>query len=623
VALTTIGAEEFARRLSLAGQTTDERFVLFLGSGCSVSSGIPAARTLVSDYWLPRLRNLRAPRRTDVAEWAREEFPEYDPADPAALYGALIAQLFLTDGDRQREIEQLCDGKWPAYGYATIAALMAREGGAFSVALTTNFDDLISDALYLFTDARPLVIQHDSLAPFIRSTRTRPMVVKLHGDQRLSPRNTAEETQVLVRDIESRVHSLLQDRGLVFIGYGGRDASILKMLERLDPSALQHGVYWVGRPETPDSMRQWLESRGAIHVKSPDFDELMVLVRDQFQLPHPGRARFDAVFKRYADDYAEISARIASLSQTGDATPALKAAAERVDRSFPDWWSAYLEASRLAASDPERADAVFAAGLTQFPKSGPLMNTYAIFLKNIRKDYDRAEEMYKRAIAADPKQANNLGNYAIFLETIRKDHDRAEEMYKRSIEADPKHANGIGNYARFLKNIRKDYDRAEEMYKRSIEADPKQANNLGNYAIFLETIRKDYDRAEEMYKRAFEADPKHANSIGNLGGLLLGLGRQAEGVRLVREALALAGPEEGDLAPLAAECWFYLYANGPAEERTRAESNLRRLLARGVRSPGWDLSLNVEQARAQGHPGLGEVRQLAKVIGSDIGLGQA
>ena len=107
----------------------------------------------------------------------------------------MIQQLFFSPrGLGKREIERLCDGRFPAFGYAVLASLMAMDGGRFNIVLTTNFDDLVADALYLFTAARPLVIHHESLANFIRPTRTRPLVVKLHGDHRLSPQNTFEET---------------------------------------------------------------------------------------------------------------------------------------------------------------------------------------------------------------------------------------------------------------------------------------------------------------------------------------------------------------------------------------------------------------------------------------------
>lgn len=179
--LRRMAAGECVRRLKAASEQIDKRLAFFLGAGCSVSSGIPDAATLVECEWLPYLRDMRIPESRDVEmlpkkevnALAKEEFPEYDPMNPAALYGALIERLFPFPGERQSEIERPCDGKFPGFGYAVLAKQVALEGGAFSVVLTTNFDDLMADALYLFANTRPLVIQHEWLAGYIRATRAR------------------------------------------------------------------------------------------------------------------------------------------------------------------------------------------------------------------------------------------------------------------------------------------------------------------------------------------------------------------------------------------------------------------------------------------------------------------
>lgn len=70
-----MGVEEFVRRLR-HDEAADKRFAVFLGAGCSVSSGIPAAGLLVKERWLPRLRDLRAPDRKDLDAWAATEIPK-------------------------------------------------------------------------------------------------------------------------------------------------------------------------------------------------------------------------------------------------------------------------------------------------------------------------------------------------------------------------------------------------------------------------------------------------------------------------------------------------------------------------------------------------------------------
>ncbi|WP_315218009.1 tetratricopeptide repeat protein, partial [Actinomyces dentalis] len=104
---------------------------------------------------------------------------------------------------------------------------------------------------------------------------------------------------------------------------------------------------------------------------------------------------------------------------------------------------------------------------------------------------DQAEAMFGRAIDADPNHANNLGSYAIFLKNVRREYDQAEAMFGRAIDADPNHADNLGNYAIFLKNVRHEYDQAKAMYERAIEANPNHANTLGNYSQLLFATGRD------------------------------------------------------------------------------------------------------------------------------------
>ncbi len=572
--LRKITADEFARRLRDTSRESDKRFAFFLGAGCSVTSGIPAAGGLVRDHWLPRLRGYRAPHRHDHDEWVREEFPAFDQDSPGASYGAVMERLFLHAEDRQREIERLCEGRFPGFGYATLASLMAMEGGAFNVVLTTNFDDLVADALYLFTKARPLIIHHESLASFIRPTRTRPLVVKLHGDNRLTPQNTSEETERLQAGIEKQVRPLLGDRGIVFIGYGGNDLGIARMLEKLSPEALPLGVYWVSGREPDCKVREWLESRDAIWVEKGDFDEFMLLVRDAFDLPHPERKRFEDVFERYTSTYKELSGRITALPDAAPDAPALKEAVKRTDQSFPNWRAVSLEAMRLEKDDPDQADAIFRHGLGQFPSSAQLLGDYAVFLTDIRRDYDRAEERFRRALDLDPEHANNLGNYALFLKNIRKEYDGAEEYYRRALAVDPENVNILGNYAILLSDNRKDYDRAEERLSRALALNPEHVNHLGNYANFLWIVRKGYDGAEEHYRRALAVDPENANFLSQYANFLRTVRKDYDGAEEhYRRALAVDPENSNHLGNYA------VFLSDIRKDYDGAEERYRRALA--------------------------------------------
>ncbi|MFH0957455.1 MAG: tetratricopeptide repeat protein [Pseudomonadota bacterium] len=650
--LRTITLEEFPRRLKLTTEETDKRFAFFLGAGASVSSGIRAAGDLVKLDWLPRLRDVSAPHRKDLNIWAKEEFPDYNSEHPSAIYGPVIEKLFLYPEERQREIEHQCEGRFPSFGYAVLASLMALEGGRFSVALTTNFDDLIADALYLFSQARPLVIHHESLASYIRPTRTRPLIVKLHGDHRLSPHNTAIETETLKKSIEKQVRNLLNDRGLIFIGYGGNDKGIKKMLEDLPSEALPLGVFWASREEPGGLIRPWLESRGAVWVKKGDFDEVMLLVRDVFNLPHPDRKRFEEIFSKYTETYDTLSRRIISLSDTAPDAPVLKDAIKRTDESFSDEWAVITMARRQQKTAPEQAQTIYLKGLEQFPNSASLLMeyakfladmrmdynkadkyfqralvvdsnnpvhhaNYARFLSDFRKDYDGAEKYYQRALAANPKRSITLRSYANFLWSIRKDYDKAEEYSQRALAADPSNSASLIYYANFLWNIRKDYDKAEEYFQRALTADPNNAGILGNYATFHHA-QENFSKAEEYYRRALAENPALTVILGNYAGFLLANGRRQEGLKTLEEVLHSSDlPQQ---PTLEVECWFYALAHRSLEDQDEALRNLKRVLIAGARSPEWNFKPNIRQAKNEAKPDVPWLEKLAAVIseGADI-----
>ena len=572
--------EHFVRHLK---QTIHQEgsFAFFLGAGCSISSGVPTAKDLV-DQWLPRLHDQMTGGEVPFDEWVSRELPVYDQGNQAAAYAPVMRSLFLLAAQRQREIERIVSGRDPGFGYAVLAKLITHPvvGPRCNLVLTTNFDDMVADALYLYTQHKPLVIVHESLAGFVETGLTRPLVMKLHGDALLEPKNTEEETSTFGPEIEAVLTEQLRNRGLIFVGYGGNDRSLVRFLQKLPADALRWGVYWIHDHVPENDFGEWMTTHpNAFWIDHLRFDELMLLVREQFELGHPEDGRFEKLLQTYRDTFAGLSNEIEDKPE-GETKGALTAAASKAAEEFKDWWAVELAARRYKESSPEEADGVYQSGLERFPHSGPLIGSYALFLSDVLHDMERAEEFYQRAIEADSTTAINLGNYAIFL-----------------------------------KNVRRDKERAEEFYVLAIEADPTDADYLGSYAIFLERDRHDVERAEEFYVRAIEAGPNHAINLGNYGGFLLARGETTTGLSHIRRAIESADPARQ--RPLILECQYYIYANCPAEDRDASLKAAKELLDSGVRSPGWDFSANIDRARDDGHPNVPLLEALARAINED------
>jgi tetratricopeptide (TPR) repeat protein len=526
--LRRMDAGEFARRLRLDSPMPDKRYAFFIGAGCSISSGIPGAASLVRDFWLPKLQEICAPDSGEFGHWLNRELPDYVSSNPAASYGCVIERLFLNPEDRQREIERLCEGKFPGFGYAVLATLIAEYAGSFNVVITTNFDDLVSDALFLFTSARPLVIGHESLAGFIRPTRTRPIVIKIHGDARLAPQNTIAETSSLQKEVEGQVRALLHDRGLIFMGYGGNDNGIKEMLLGLPKEALPYGVYWIGGSEPQGTLRSWLEDRKAIWVERSDFDEMMLLIRDSFDLPHPDKNPFEVVFQKYGETYQTLSDKI-HFEPNGTENVSLKQAVLRADSDLKGWLAQYVEANRLERTDPEKADRVYQEGIAAYPTASMLLSGYASFLRRTTQDYDRVEGLYERAVEADPTNSQVIQEYASFLENVRGHWEAAAQLYNRCIELVPTNfevRHRLGYVYRF-------YGRTTEAIKlfESLLDTPLAAHGLNGLANVYRDCGN-LPKAIEYYTRALEVTPPAERDDqvynDNLANVYMELGKYTE-----------------------------------------------------------------------------------------------
>ena len=167
-------------------------YALLLGSGASVSSGVKTAEQMVMD-WQSRLFQ-RADTTQRFFEWIADQ-PWYGATDE---YGKLFELMHDLPSQRRIVVEDILKDAEPSWGYAYLANLL--DNNYFNVVLTTNFDDLLTEACYRFTNSvRPLVAAHDSTIRNLRVTSVRPKLVKLHGDFLYDNiKNTPQETAAVV-----------------------------------------------------------------------------------------------------------------------------------------------------------------------------------------------------------------------------------------------------------------------------------------------------------------------------------------------------------------------------------------------------------------------------------------
>jgi hypothetical protein len=194
-----------------------------------------------------------------------------------SLYSDLFEMHEPKERGRQRYIEQMIDGRKPSFGYVVLANLMARN--YINTVLTTNFDDLVYNACSTFTDIRPVVYAYGTMVSDLRVTNPRPKILKLHGDYLYSKlKNSGGELAHQDPNMARYVSTMINEYGLVVIGYSGCDKSVMDILRNFPP---ENDLYWCGRAGSPipESVRSLLVDTGGFYVEIESFDQMMNQIR--------------------------------------------------------------------------------------------------------------------------------------------------------------------------------------------------------------------------------------------------------------------------------------------------------------------------------------------------------
>ena len=276
-------------------------FSLLVGSGASVTSGVRTAQDMISE-WRHQLFD-QSDSGIDYREWLRGQ-SWFDHEDE---YSMLFETIYDQPSQRRVYVEECITGARPTWGYVYLTNFL--QNRLFDVVFTTNFDDLINEACYLYSDdLRPTVAAHDSAIQGIRVTSGRPKIIKLHGDFLYDNiKNTLSELETLETNTKRKLSQFAQEYGLVVLGYSGRDRSVMDALEFLlrDDENFKQGVYWCQRPGGATSGRlQSLLRRDRVYLVEIDgFDEFMADLHKKAGLTLP-----QAVAKPF--EMAETRARL-------------------------------------------------------------------------------------------------------------------------------------------------------------------------------------------------------------------------------------------------------------------------------------------------------------------------
>lgn len=290
--------DDFVRRL----MSQRKSLHWLVGAGVSLSAGVPTAWDMIYDF-----------KRTIYAQAKRIPLTDLDASDPdvqlrldthfATLsdypplgdpdeYAVFFEKVHPDTAGRQRKIEEMLAAASPKpnLGHIIVAVMWQLE--LLHVVWTTNFDDVLEQAAAEVSNAARWLRRVDRTEPSalraVFEDQNKPVLVKMHGDfqsERLD--NTKDELEA-DSQLRSGLREAMRTKGLVVVGYSGRDASVMGALhDALDADTpFGAGLYWVARSgdrllpavsELLDAARA--KGVQAHLVQSPSFEELMANVR--------------------------------------------------------------------------------------------------------------------------------------------------------------------------------------------------------------------------------------------------------------------------------------------------------------------------------------------------------
>jgi tetratricopeptide (TPR) repeat protein len=427
-------------------------------------------------------------------------------------------------------------------GYHTLALLLTETKGN-NLIITTNFDTLVEDSLYLYTNKKPLVINHDLLAQYVdHNKRTRPIIAKLHHGLFFDPMNTNEVNDEWIKAWSNVLAEVFRNYIPVVIGYGGGDTSLMRILNS-DAIRMREGILWCTRNENGyesdnPEVCAVVEKHNGFFVKIKGFDDLMLRIGNAMFLEKISteatknhlEAQTMKRIKAYEDKYKELTKDDLNgktnlslsaddyyqkgnhLMARGKYSKAIEFLSKAIDLD-PTYTLAYRDRGLVKFLMSK-----FGTAIEDLTKAIELDQTdysaYTIrgIVWEALKKYNEAIEDFSKAIVLNPTDISPYNNRGNAWASCGK-HDNAVEDYSRAIEIDPE--NFISYVGRGNSwNDLKDYDRAITDFSKALQINPINSaayNGRGNSWTYL----KQYNKAIEDYSQAIAMNSDYIDAYRN------------------------------------------------------------------------------------------------------------
>ena len=564
-------------RLIIESNLYGERFCFILGAGASVESGIPSGNSLEM-RWMDCIMGKTNDNETNAmdVELMREcaanlfkekliehSFEELETAwKEAKKNGKSIPSTYYFDiyklrfypnpRNGYRYLEHIMEKCEPSVGYQTLALMLTKDNRN-NLVITTNFDNLIEDALFLYTDKKPLIVSHESLTDFIESDIQRPIIAKVHRGLMYAPFNSTETTRKLKNEWREALIYALSTYTPIVIGYGGGDHSLMSFLSE-KTTKMRHGVYWCYRECSGlpgDNIQDLVSKNNGFFIEIDGFDALMLEIGTKlFKEEIKPTYIEDYLKKQYEKRVNKYNTQWEKLRENQDLNKVIQPInkAEQLEEKKREKegkltvWD-YIRRGNRAYHDNYCENAI-----KDYTKAIELdsNNKHAYCLRGQTYDklrkYEESIEDYTKAIELDQEDADSYFGRGLAYCELEK-YEEAIEDYTKTIELDPnnRHAYSLmgHTYARLMK-----YEEAIEDFTKVIELNPKDARNYFWRGHSYDELGK-YEEAIEDYTKAIELNPKNVDSYFGRGLAYCELEKYEEAIEDYTKAIEL-GPKDAD-----------------------------------------------------------------------------
>ena len=562
------------------GQKYGERFCFILGAGASASSGILTGAELEYRWMLdldkdPGFKEVHAVAKSlKEKKHLSHDFKEIEEAWnrakekrqtvlPSEYYFDIYTLRFYPNyRNGYHYLENLMERSKPSFGYHTLALMLTELSGS-NLVITTNFDSLVEDALFLYTDKKPLVINHELLAEFAGDLNIkRPVIAKLHRGIFFDPLNRPEETNGLQGKWKDILEKVFQNYTPVVIGYGGGDSSLMEVLEKRDV-AMKNGIYWcyVEKFGIPDEKIQTIvEDKKGYLVRTAGFDAVMlaignILFKDKID-PDTTRGtlerRIYTQVDNYEEEYKKLKVELEDVAETetplNESEEELKENIEKLDertkRSESERqkleqmtaWDYYRQGNRYCDSEE------YENAIVSYDKAIKQKTDYADAYYNRGVTYGKLGESekaiadYSKAIELKPDYAKAYNNRGCTYDDLG-ESEKAIADYSKAVELKPDYADAY--YNRGCANSKLgESEKAIADYSKAVELKPDYADAYYNRGCANSKLGES-EKAIADYSKAIELKPGYAEAYNNRGYTYDDLGESEKAIADYSKAIEL------------------------------------------------------------------------------------